>query len=74
MDTGVFKESRYFDVFVEYCKAEPEEILIRITAMNRGPEVPRCICCLRCGSAIRGLGAGRCARRMRSEFLHPRAR
>ncbi|MFZ0415383.1 MAG: hypothetical protein WBE20_10525 [Candidatus Acidiferrales bacterium] len=39
IDTGVFKESRYFDVFVEYCKEEVEEILIRITAINRGPEV-----------------------------------
>ena len=32
MDTGVFNENRYFDVFVEYAKAAPEDILIRITA------------------------------------------
>ncbi len=37
-DTGVFNESRYFDVFVAYGKAAPEDILIRITAYNRGPE------------------------------------
>ena len=37
IDTGVFDEDRYFDVTVEYAKASPEEILIRITASNRGP-------------------------------------
>lgn len=38
LDTGVFDNDRYFDVFVEYAKADPEDILIRITAYNRGPE------------------------------------
>ena len=38
MDTGVFTENRYFDVFVEYAKGSPEDILIRITVQNRGPE------------------------------------
>jgi len=38
MDTGVFEENRYFDVFMEYAKAAPEDILIKITAWNRGPE------------------------------------
>ncbi len=38
LDTGVFREGRYFDVFVEYAKATPEDILIRITVHNRGPE------------------------------------
>jgi len=38
VDTGIFNEGRYFDVFVEYAKAAPEDILIRITAVNRGPE------------------------------------
>jgi len=38
IDTGVFNEDRYFDVTTEYAKATPEEILIRITAHNRGPE------------------------------------
>jgi hypothetical protein len=39
IDTGVFDEDRYFDVFVEYAKAAPEDILIRVTAFNRGPDV-----------------------------------
>ena len=38
LDTGVFDEDRYFDVFIEYAKADPEDLLIRITAHNRGPE------------------------------------
>jgi hypothetical protein len=37
-DTGVFKESRYFDVQAEYAKNTPDDILIRITVSNRGPE------------------------------------
>ena len=37
-DTGVFKEGRYFDVFVDYAKAAPEDILIHIQAANRGPD------------------------------------
>jgi Mannosylglycerate hydrolase MGH1-like glycoside hydrolase domain len=37
-DTGVFEENRYFDVFVEYAKASSEDILIRITVANRGPD------------------------------------
>jgi hypothetical protein len=37
-DTGIFEENRYFDVFLEYAKAGPEDILIRIRAVNRGPE------------------------------------
>jgi hypothetical protein len=38
LDTGVFNEDRYFDVFVEYAKESPEDILIRITVVNRGPD------------------------------------
>ena len=38
LDTGVFNEDRYFDVFVEYAKAAPEDVLIQITVHNRGPE------------------------------------
>jgi hypothetical protein len=38
LDTGVFNEDRYFDVFVEYAKAGPEDILVKITAANRGPD------------------------------------
>ena len=38
IDTGVFDRDRYFDVFVEYAKASPEDILIRCTVHNRGPD------------------------------------
>jgi hypothetical protein len=38
LDTGVFDGDRYFDVVVEYAKAAPDDLLIRITATNRGPE------------------------------------
>jgi hypothetical protein len=41
VDTGVFRENRYFDVFIEYAKQSVEEILIRITVSNRGPEAKR---------------------------------
>ena len=41
IDTGIFRDNRYFDVFVEYAKATPEDILIRITAWNRGPDAAR---------------------------------
>ena len=37
IDTGAFNDSRYFDVFVEYAQAEPEDILMRVTIHNRGP-------------------------------------
>jgi hypothetical protein len=38
IDTGVFNDDRYFDVFVEYAKAAPEDILIKITVVNRSEE------------------------------------
>ena len=38
VDTGIFEQNRYFDVVVEYAKVAPEDILIRISATNRGPE------------------------------------
>jgi hypothetical protein len=38
IDTGVFDQDRYFDVFVEYAKSSPEECFIRISVVNRGPE------------------------------------
>src|SRR6266446_9924180 len=38
MDTGIFAESRYFDVTMEYAKAYPDDMLIRVSATNRGPE------------------------------------
>jgi hypothetical protein len=38
LDTGIFAEDRYFDVFVEYAKQGPEDVLIQISVANRGPE------------------------------------
>ena len=38
LDTGIFDDDRYFDVFVEYAKAAPDDILMRVTVHNRGPE------------------------------------
>ena len=38
IDTGIFEEDRYFDVFITYAKASPEDICIRIEVHNRGPE------------------------------------
>jgi hypothetical protein len=36
-DTGIFNDDRYFDIYIEYAKASPEDILIKISAINRGP-------------------------------------
>ncbi len=41
LDTGIFNDDRYFDVFVEYAKEGPEDVLTRITVHNRGPEAAR---------------------------------
>ena len=41
LDTGAFGENRYLDVFVEYAKEGPEDILVKITVCNRGPEAAR---------------------------------
>jgi hypothetical protein len=38
LDTGVFDQDRYFDVFVEYAKESPRDILIQISVHNRGPD------------------------------------
>src|SRR5258705_9568620 len=38
IDTGIFNDDRYFDVFVEYAKADVEDLLIKISAVNRGPD------------------------------------
>jgi hypothetical protein len=38
LDTGIFNDDRYFDVFVEYAKQTPEDILVQISVSNRGPE------------------------------------
>src|SRR4029077_20961981 len=37
-DTGIFDQNRYFDVFAEYAKNSPNDVLIRITVANRGPD------------------------------------
>jgi hypothetical protein len=39
LDTGIFDDDRYFDVFIEYAKAGSEDVLMRVTVHNRGPEV-----------------------------------
>ena len=57
LDTGIFNDDRYFDVFVEYAKEGPEDIFVRITVHNRGPEAARLRSCRRCGSATPGRGA-----------------
>ena len=56
IDTGIFDDDRYFDVFVEYAKAEPDDILMRMTVHQPRPEPPRCICCRRSGFATPGPG------------------
>ncbi len=38
VDTGIFDENKYFDVFIEYAKASPDDLLIKISIHNRGPE------------------------------------
>lgn len=38
LDTGLFDEDRYFDVFIEYAQAAPEDLLMRVTVHNRGPQ------------------------------------
>jgi hypothetical protein len=41
LDTGIFDDNRYFDVFVEYAKASPEDVLMQVTVHNRGPDEAR---------------------------------
>ncbi len=38
LETGIFDDDRYFDIFIEYAKASPEDLCIRIEAFNRGPD------------------------------------
>ena len=58
IDTGIFNEDRYFDVFVEYAKADWDDMCIRITVANRGPEAAESIFCRRSGFVIPGSGQG----------------
>lgn len=41
IDTGVFDDDRYFDIYIEYAKASQEDILIKLTVFNRGPEAAK---------------------------------
>jgi hypothetical protein len=41
LDTGIFDDNRYFDVFIEYAKSSANDALMRITAANRGPDTKR---------------------------------
>ena len=41
LDTGIFDDDRYFDVFLEYAKEGPEDVLIKVSVHNRGPEAAR---------------------------------
>ena len=57
IDTGIFDDDAYFDVCVEYAKAAPEDILMRITVdQPRTRSRRRIACCRRCGFATRGRG------------------
>ncbi len=57
LDTGVFADNRYFDVVVEYAKASPDDVLIRISAFNRGPDAAPLHVCPLSGFATPGPGA-----------------
>ena len=54
LDTGIFNDDRYFDVFVEYAKGGPEDLLVQITAVNRGPEAAELHIFPLCGSGTTG--------------------
>jgi hypothetical protein len=41
LDTGIFNEDKYFDVFVEYAKADSEDVLIKVSVHNRGPQAAK---------------------------------
>ena len=71
IDTGIFNDNRYFDIFVEYAKADANDILIRINVVNRGPDPAACTCCRRCGFAT--IGRGRRPRSGRRSRNPPRA-
>ena len=57
IDTGVFNQDRYFDVFVEYAKETPTDILIQISVCNRGPIRRRFTFFRRSGSGMSGPGS-----------------
>ena len=58
LDTGVFDEDRYWDITVDYAKADPDDIVHpAVGPQRRAGRRRRCTCCRRCGSATRGRGA-----------------
>ena len=75
LDTGFFDEDRYFDVFVEYAKAAPEDILMLVTIHNRGPEAAKLfLCCRNYFSATAGRGTPDCAEAIISAKKAPRTK
>ena len=56
LDTGIFDDDRYFDVFVEYAKSDPEDILSASPCITAARKPHRFTCCRHCGSATRGHG------------------
>ena len=74
LDTGVFDQDRYFDVFVEYAKESPDDMLIQDHGSAiEGKRPPRSMCCRPCGFATPGPGrkAGRNLCSSRSSTLNP---
>ena len=68
---GVFDQNRYFDVYAEYAKNSPDDILIRITDhQSRSRSGDASACCRRCGREIRGSGVA-CTRGARSSRIWP---
>ena len=70
LDTGIFDEDRYFDVFVEYAKADIEDMLIKISIARKRP---LCTSCRHSGSAIPGLGRTAAVNRCCKSWRMPNA-
>ena len=66
LDTGIFDADRYFDVFVEYAKAAPDDILMLVTVHNRGPEAAKLSCCRNC--CFRNTWSWKAKRRYKPKF------
>ena len=63
LDTGIFDDDRYWDITVDYAKADTDDIVARVTIRNAGPDAATiCTCYRRCGSATRGRGVSTIAR------------
>ena len=59
VDTGVFDGGRYWIVEVHYAKADPDDLLMKVSVTNSGPDADMFTCCRRPGSATRGPGTAR---------------